>query len=282
MTIPFNLGIRAHDLGQLPLDQLMARIKDYEFTNIQFAITKSFPASAPDLQGLSPGTASYYRQAFQQQQINISVLGCYVNIIATDPQERQMALDSFKTHLRLARDFGASLVGTETGSTGHGFTTDNFTEEAFQKVVISVKELVAEAERFGVSIGIEAGLNHPLHSALLAKRLLTEVGSSNLQIILDCANLMSPDNYLRQTEIVEEALDLLGNRIAMIHLKDFTIENQTIKIVPVGHGLLDFKPILAYIKSQRPHLFATLEATTEPELRDSVDYLRKLYQQLEP
>lgn len=277
---PLHLGVRAHDFGVLPLNELLARVKHYGFTHVQLAVRKSFPDSVPKPAVLSPGTASYYGNAFRQAGIHISVLGCYVNIIAPDPVKRAEALDSFATHLRLARDFGASLVGTETGSVGAGYTKDNFTVEAYQAVVRAVRTMVAEAERFGTTVGIEAGQNHPLHSAPLARKLLEDVPSSNLQIILDCANLMSPDNCARQAKVVSEALELLGNRIAVVHLKDYKLEHGKIVIVPVGQGELDFKPILRYMKYERPHLHGILESTPECDMAGSIAYLKQLYEEV--
>lgn len=262
------------------MQELIEKIKSYHFTHIQFALKKSFPDSAPSLTAISPGTASYYGNAFRQAGIQIAVLGCYVNIVDTDPHKRAQALSAFNTHLRLARDFGASLVGTETGSVGLGYTTDNFTEEAFQEVVASVKAMVAEAERFGVTVGIEAGLHHPLYTAPLTRRLLDEVPSNNLQVILDCANLMSPTNYLHQEAIITEALKLLGNRIAVIHLKDFIVQEGAIKIVPVGQGWLEFEPILRYMKYERPHIQGILESTPESHLGESITFLQQIYESL--
>lgn len=280
MTVPLQLGIRAHDFGQLPLPELIGGIRQYGFSHIQFAVRKSFPDSVPEWEALSPGTAAYYGDAFRQAGIRIAVLGCYVNIVHSDPAERRRALDAFGTHLRLARDFGAGLVGTETGSVGSGYTEANFTEEAFERVVGSVREMVAEAERFGATIGIEAGLNHPMYTAQLTRRLLDLVPSPNLQVILDCANLMRPDNAQEQDTVVAEALELLGSRIAVIHLKDFRLEDGKIKIVPVGQGELRFEPILRYMKYKRPHIQGILESTPEPYIREAVQFLQALYREV--
>lgn len=280
VTPPLHLGIRAHDFGQIPLKDLIEKLQHYQFSHIQFAVMKSFPHSAPSLAILSPGTATYFGNAFRQAGIQIAVLGCYVNIVASDPKKRAQALADFSTQLRLARDFGASLVGTETGSVGDGYTPDNFTEEAFQEVVTSVTAMVQEAERFGVTVGIEAGLNHPLYTAALARRLLDAIPSNNLQIILDCANLMSPSNYLLQEDIIAEALELLGNRIAIIHLKDFVVQEGRIQMVPVGQGWLKFAPILHYMKYKRPHIQGILESTTEAHLEKSVAFIKRVYEEI--
>ncbi len=280
MAAPLHLGVRAHDFGRLPLPELTAKLSRYRFSHIQLAVHKSFPESVPALTALSPGTAAYFGEAFRQAGVRIAVLSCYVNIVDPDPAARQAALNAFGTHLRLARDFGASLVGTETGSVGKGYTAENFTGEAFRQAAMSVQALVTEAERFGVTVGIEAGINHPLHTAQLAHRLLTLIPSNNLQIILDCANLMTADNYRQQDTVIKEALELLGDRIAVLHLKDFTVNNGQIGIVPVGQGLLHFAPLLQYMKYKRPHIQGILESTPEDYMQGSIDFLQRLYDEV--
>lgn len=280
MTVPLNLGIRAHDIECASIDGLVSQLKKYPLSHIQLAPRKSFPASVPSLSALSPGAASYLGEALRQAGIRISVLGCYVNIVDADPTKREQALADFCTNLRLARDFGASLVGTETGSVGQGYTTANFTEESFLQVVESVSKMVACAECFGVTVGIEAGQNHPLYTVALTRRLLELIPSNNLQIILDCANLLSSDNFEQREEVIAEAIQTLGNRIAVIHLKDCILQDGQITMVPVGQGALPFAPILRYMKYERPHIQGILENTKEPHIAGSIQYLQSLYEQL--
>lgn len=277
MTVPLQLGIRAHDLGQVPLEELTEKMHQYGFNHTHFAIRKSFPDSISTIQQMTPGTANYFSSHFNHSGIKISILGSYVNIVAGDIEVRKAAIADFKKHIHLARDFGASMVATETGSVGKGYTEENFTEEAFQKALVSVKEMVAEAERFGVIVAIESGINHPVYTAPLAKRLVDEVSSPNLKIILDCANLMSVSNYKSQKEVVEEAFRLLDKEIIALHIKDFIVEDNKIKIVPVGHGWMDYEPIMKYAKYEKPHIYTSLEATTEPYLEKSVALIKEIY-----
>lgn len=275
-----NLGIRAHDLGQRDLQELCEQLKSYQFSNIQLAIKKSFPELVPSFQSLSPGIASFFGDYFARNGIKISTLGCYVNISSKDISVRKEALENFKTHLQLARDFRASIVGTETGSVGNGYTLENFTEEAYQIARSSVIEMVEYAEHFGATVGIEAGLNHPLYSAKLARRLVEEVQSPHLKIILDVANLINLENISKRDKILAEAIDLLHDDIAMIHLKDFTVHNGKLEIVPVGKGMLNFEPILSYLKRDRPFLHATLEETKGESIKPAIDYIQEIYHRL--
>ena len=275
-----NLGIRAHDLGQLEVQELCEKVKSYKFSNIQFAIKKSFPELVPSFQSLSPGIASFFGDYFARNGIKISTLGCYVNISSRDTSVRKEAIENFKIHLQLTRDFQASIVGTETGSVGNGYTSENFTEEAYQIARSSVIEMVEYAEQFGATVGIEAGLNHPLYSAKLARRLVEEVQSPHLKIILDVANLINLENASKCKEITMEAIDLLHDHIAMIHLKDLTIHNGKLEIVPVGKGILNFEPILSYLKHDRPLLHATLEETQGEAIKPAIDYIQAIYHHL--
>jgi len=275
-----NLGIRAHDVKASSLDELVQTVKDKGLSCVQLALAKSFPELNTSLGSLSPGLAKNIGNVFQQMNIQIAVLGCYINMIHPDQQERQKALDRFKEHIRYARDFGCSVVGTETGNVHAkmGFTVENFREKPFLDVVESVKELVNEAEKFGVIVGIEAGVNHPIYNPMLLKRLLDEVNSHNLQIIFDPVNLLTVENYIYQDEIFKEAIELFGDRIIIVHCKDFVIEDGKLKFASPGKGLLNYDLVMELIKPKKPYIQFLLESTTEPFIDDSIAFLHEKYE----
>ncbi|MEH7381602.1 sugar phosphate isomerase/epimerase family protein [Bacillus sp. JJ1533] len=275
-----NLGIRAHDVKASSLNELVQKIADKGLTSVQLALAKSFPELNTSLGSLSPGLGKHIGKAFQQKNIEIAVLGCYINMIHPDLEERQKGLERFKEHIRFARDFGCTVIGTETGNVHAkmGYTVDNFQEKPFLDVVESVKELVQEAEKFGVIVGIEAGVNHPVYSSSLLKRLLVEVHSNNLQVIFDPVNLLTVDNYRQQEEIIKEAIELLGDRIIIVHCKDFVIEEGQLKFAPPGKGLLNYDLVMELLKPKKPFIQFLLESTTEPFIDDSIAFLQRKYE----
>lgn len=275
-----NLGIRAHDVEASSLDGLAQSIADKGLSSVQLALGKSFPDLNTSLGSLSPGLGRYIGKAFQQKNIEIAVLGCYINMIHPNLEERQKALDRFKEHIRFARDFGCSVIGTETGNVNAkmGFTVDNFQEKPFLDVIESVKELVKEAEKFGVIVGIEAGVNHPVFNPILLKRLLDDVNSHNLQIIFDPVNLLTVENYNHQDEIFKEAIELIGDRIIIVHCKDFVIKDGKLKFAPPGKGQLNYDLVMKLIKSKKPYIQFLLESTTEPFIDDSIAFLQEKYE----
>lgn len=276
-----NLGIRGHDIEKNGLEELVEEIEKKGLTSVQLALSKSLDYVNTDLGSLSPGLAHYVGSTFQKHGIQIAVLGCYINMIHPDKVERRKGLERFKEHIRYARDFGCSIVGTETGNVNAEifYTTENFKEEPFQEVVESVRELVEEAEKFGVIVGIEAGVNHPIYSSKVMRRLLDCVNSNNLQVIFDPVNLLTIDNYKKQDEVFEEAFNLFGDRMVILHAKDFSVENQMLKPAAVGKGLLNYDLVMKLIKEKKPFINILMEDTQEPFIDESIVFLREKYNQ---
>ena len=275
-----NLGIRAHDLIGLSLERLPEEVSKLGLSSVQLALSKSFPELHIKNGSLTPGLANYIGSHFRNHNIQIAVLGCYVNIIHPDLSERRLLLELFKEHLRYARDFGCSIVATETGNVHEkmGYTTDNFTEEAYNEVVKSVSELVEEAEKFGVIVGIEPGVNHPIYSPKVMRRLIDDVKSSNLQVIFDPANLLTEENYKSQKIIFEEAFKLFGDRIVAVHAKDFSINEGKFEFVPVGEGLLDYETVFKYLKDTKPYINILMENTKGTFIESGISYLKGKYE----
>ncbi|MBM7541573.1 sugar phosphate isomerase/epimerase family protein [Amphibacillus cookii] len=274
-----NIGIRAHDVENKDILDLAQKLNQKEIHSIQLALKKSVKEWQISTASLNTGLAKYIANILHDKKINIAVLGCYINMIDPDLEQREQALDYFKAHLRLASDFGCSIVGSETGNVHSqmGYTTDNFTEAAFLKVVDSVQILVEEAERFGVIVGIEGGVNHPIYTPQLMKRLIDEVSSNHLQVIFDPVNYLTLDNYQRQMSIIDEAFSLFGDRIAIIHAKDFQIKDGQLYIVPVGHGQLNYAHLFTKIKVAKPMIPILLEETKEPYINQSIAKLTQIY-----
>jgi sugar phosphate isomerase/epimerase len=274
-----NFGIRAHDIENLPLEKLVKEISAKGLSSVQLALSKSFPGINTNLGSLSPGIAHHIGNEFRKNNIQIAVLGCYINMIHPDINERRKALDRFKEHIRYARDFGCSVVGTETGNvnTDIVYTEKNFKEEPFLEVVKSVTELVEEAEKFGVMVGIEGGINHPVYSPKMMKRLLDSVDSNNLQVIFDPVNYLTIMNYKSQEAVIEEAFELLGDRIVILHAKDFIIEDNCVKTTSVGEGLLNYGTVFKFIKEKKPFINIIIEETKEPSINRSISFLMEKY-----
>jgi L-ribulose-5-phosphate 3-epimerase len=274
-----RLGVRAHDFGKLPVEELAGRIAGKGFSCVQLAPPKAIAGFDTDLGRLSPGFACHVKEAFQRQHLQIAVLGCYINLADPDAGQRQRQLARFKEYLRHARDFGCSVVGTETGSVNPDFSfhPGNRGEEAFQTVLGSVREMVAEAERFGVFVGIEGVERYVISDPPRIRRLIDGIGSNNLQIIFDPVNLLSVENYRRQDAIITESFELFGDKIAILHAKDFVVEGGSLRSVLSGQGMLNYGLLMDLIKARKPYINILMEDTHPETVEDGVRFLRSFF-----
>lgn len=273
-----RLGVRAHDFGKLPVCELADRIAAKGFVCVQLAPTKAIAGFDDDDGRLSPGFAWQARRAFEKREIQIAVLGCYINLADPDAGRRARSLARFKEYIRHARDFGCSVVGTETGSLNRDFTfhPGNRGEEAFGAVRDGVRELVREAEKFGVFVGIEGVAHYVVSDVARLRRLVEEVDSGNLRIIFDPVNLLSPENHHHQEAIMREAFDRLGDRIAIVHAKDFLVEGDRLRSVPSGQGRLRHELLLALAQGRKPEISFLMEDTNPETVDASAQFLRNL------
>jgi sugar phosphate isomerase/epimerase len=271
-----SLGIRAHDFGKLPVKELARKLSSFGLTGIQLAPGKAIEGINADTGSFSPGLASHLRQEFESQGIRVAVLGCYVNIVHPDLAERGRLLARFKEHLRFARDFGCSMVATETASLNADWSyhPENGSERAFAEAVKSVAELVAEAEKFGVLVAIEGVSTHVMHSPRRLRQLLDSISSNNLQILFDPVNLLSLKNWSEQDRLMKESFDLFGERIVAIHAKDFRIENGIYRSVPAGLGQLNYPLLKDLLRQRKSYIDVLLEETTVETLPTSIACLR--------
>lgn len=81
------------------------------------------------------------------------------------------------------------------------------------------------------------------------KRLLDDIPSDNLGVIFDLSNLMNRDVYLNQRQIIDDAFDLLGDKIKVVHVKDFIIKEYDRAVPLFGTGLLDIKYLFTKIQT---------------------------------
>ncbi|MDT3390793.1 MAG: sugar phosphate isomerase/epimerase [Bacillota bacterium] len=273
-----NLGLRAHDVQIFDdVPNLAKRLSQLGFNYIQFAPRVSLQKTTQTGANVSFGLANQVKWDFAKYGIQIAVLGCYVNIIHPDETERQQALAQFKRYLARVNSFGGVLVGTETGSVDPQFnlTPDNYQPAVVDLAISQIKQMVAEAERLGVLVGIEPGVNHPLHDLATTKQMLDQVASPNVKIILDAGNLSTPAN----TDIVatiQQALDLFGDQIYAFHLKDFVMQNGRLQGVPVGEGVADLAGAVKLIEQKQPGAYVILDETPQEQFERSLERFKKM------
>ncbi len=251
-------GIRGHDLKTCGVKKTAEKCESIDFEYLQLVFEKTIP-------NFEQGKFSEkYAEQIKRElgDIKVAVLGSYIN--PSDPDEKQLEneLSAFKEKIHYASILKPIVVGTETGIYIEGKT---HTKEAYQYLLKNIKELVKEAEKYDVSVGIEGVHLFVINSPEVMKRLIDDVDSTNIKVIFDPCNLINEENYLNQDEMINSMFDLLSDKIAVFHAKDFVIENGSIKLVLPGEGLLNYELIFKRLSPDIPIIVEELdelEATT--------------------
>lgn len=274
-----QIGIRLHDTKPVSLEERLQIVKEQGFTCAHVALSKVIKEFPVDNGALTPGLAMYLKKLFWDKGIDLAVLGCYLNLAHPDPVQLSKIQNTYLAHIRFASILGCGVVGTETGAPNAEYKYEPAcrSEEALRLFIQNLRPVVAYAQAMGVILAIEPVRNHIVYDARRAKRVLEEIASPNLQIILDPVNLLGMDNYVEQTEVVEEAIDLLGDDVAVIHMKDFIVRDNSLVSVAAGTGELNYKPVIDFIRERKPFIHCTLEDTTPENAVAARKYISNMY-----
>ena len=277
-----QFGLRLHDAEKLPMEQLLPLVRKKGFTCAHLALSKTVKDVPCTPSALTPGYALYLRHLFEQNGIDIAVLGNYLNLAYPDETVLDAIREKYYAHISFASLLGCGMVGTETGcpNVEYKYCPECRTDAALAAFIKTLKPIVRCAEQYGVTLAIEPVARHIVYDAKRARTVLDEIGSHNLQILFDPVNMLSMENVDRREEVFAEAIELLGKDVAMIHFKDFVRQNADgqLKACGAGQGEMEnYTTILRFAKQEKPYVFATLENTTPENAEACRLYLQKQY-----
>ena len=273
-----NIGIRLHDTAPGTLEQRLGFAQRQGFTCAHLALSKTLTGfdmlRAPEL--MTDELADTVKSAFAAHRQQCAVLGCYLNLADPDGETRGQLQEIYKAHLRFARKIGATVVGTETNAPkGARFSGPvGRSEEAFRLFVDALRPLVRCAEETGVCLAVEPVSAHIISTPERAQRMLDALPSEHLRIILDAVNLLSFDTAERAEEIVADAIRRLGDKVCVLHMKDFEPAEGKLAARACGTGRMRYEHLLAFAKTRG--LPMTLENTRPDNAEAARLYLERI------
>ncbi len=272
-----NIGIRLHDTAPGTLRERLGFARDQGFSCAHIALSKVLPdfdmADAP--KKLTPELAEKVRADLADSGMECAVLGCYLSLTTPDEEALRKTQEIYKAHLRFSRLMGAGVVGTETPASpdsGLDWAACQ-SEEAFRMIVRNLAPLVRCAEEEDAYLAVEPVFSHIISTPERAERMLEALKSDHVRIILDTVNLLSWSNADRVEDIVEESIRRLGDRISVLHMKDYTLDAQNQKVLSTacGQGIMDYGRLLSFAGEKGIPM--TLEDTCPENARQARKYL---------
>ncbi|MEI7436881.1 MAG: sugar phosphate isomerase/epimerase family protein [bacterium] len=183
---------------------------------------------------------------------------------------RQMRIEA----LIKAADF-AHQMGLPAIITHLGFIPENPADPVFGEVVVAVRQIALHLKSLGMEFWFETGQETPV----TVLRLIQKVGTENMGINLDPANLIL---YGKGNPV--DALDVFGKYVKNVHAKDGLYPTDPMCLgqeVRVGEGRVRFPALIARLKEfgYTGEFIIEREITGEQQARDiavTVAYLQGL------
>lgn len=262
-------GIRGHDINADRFENLSATASKHGIEYLQLVLEKS-------IDGFSAGnfTAEYAEEIKTKlADAKVAILGSYIN--PSNPDDESLAVDiaKFKEKIQYARVLSPIAVGTETGIYKEGLTDS---EEAYMRVLATLKEIVAEAEKYDVNVGIEGVHCFVINTPQKMKRLVDDLDSNRVKVIFDPVNYLNIDNYKDQDKMIEDTFSLLGDKICVLHAKDFIVDNGEFKMVKPAEGMLNYQLIFEKMKEHNLDIPIICEEINEAEAGLAFDKLEEI------
>lgn len=155
------------------------------------------------------------------------------------PEYRAIRIDALKR----AADF-AKLLGVSDIVTHVGFLPENPADAEYIKIVAALREVAVHCQRLGVVFNFETGQETPI----TLKRCIKDIGTDNLGINLDPANLLM---YGKANPV--DAVTVFGEYVRSLHIKDGEYPTDGMALGherALGEGMVDFPALLSKLNDR--------------------------------
>ena len=270
-----EIGIFAKTFVRDSLEAVLDAVVAADLTAVQFNMICVLETSLPD--EINTMTTERVRRAFSQRRLSMAAVSGTCNLIHSDLEQRQTGIERVKTLIRACNALGTSIVTLCSGSCdaenmwrAH---PDNNKPQAWSDLLKALAELLPVAEKYGITLGIEPELANVINSAQKARRLIDELGSSQIKIIMDGANLLGANQLPQMQQILSKSIDLLAKDIVMVHAKDLAADSAQ-GHVAAGQGCLDYDHYLACLEKAGFEGPLILHGLSESQVGRSVSFLK--------
>jgi len=270
-----SLGIMATTFVRPTLDAVLDAAVSSGAHDLQFDLTCAGEPTLPT--HIDAALCDQIRHAFTTRHLTMAALSGTFNMIHPDPRQRAAGLAGLRTVLTACGMLGVAIVTLCTGTrdAAHMWRRhpDNDTPEAWADLTACLSDAVRAAEEHGVTLAFEPEVANVVDSTRKARRLLDEIASPRLKVVMDPANIFHRGELPQMDRMLEDAFDLLGRDIALAHAKDLDHDGDAGHL-PAGRGVLDYPRYLALLQHSGFTGAVVLHGLEESDVPSCVTFVR--------
>lgn len=239
-----KIGICSTDFSSGSVDEVFARIHSFGFHTTQFCFG-SIAGQEDILSAYDEALLARIQESARKYEVEICAINATFNMI--DPNEARLRenIRRMDTMCRACRYLDCRILtlctGTRNPENMWVHHPDNQNPESWQRMLEAMRQVVSLAEAYGIYVAVETEAANVVQTPILARRMLDEIHSDNLKMILDCANLFLPGFAHRENAhaTIQSAFDAFGDEVILAHGKDIA-DSDGIEFAPVGEGIVDY------------------------------------------
>lgn len=243
-----QLGIFAKTFPGSDPEQVLSAVRASGYATAQFNMACAGLPSMPD--AVADDTIAAVRAASGKTAISLSALSGTYNMVHPDKTIRHKGLRQLGVIIETAAALNIPLVTLCTGSRNTqdqwAHHPENTDPSAWAVMAAEMEKALTLAERYTVDLGIEPEQANIVTSASDAMRLMTEMASKRLRIVLDPANLFEQATAYEAAKIVARAVDITAGYVAMAHAKDRHADG---RFATAGQGVVDFPAFIEGLRA---------------------------------
>jgi sugar phosphate isomerase/epimerase len=204
------------------LQETIDKIKALGFTTVQLDL--DFRDMDMSTEALSSSCAAKIRKTFRNNNLPISCVSSYLNLVHPDPSKRKQNIDRLKKIISIARELGSPYVISETGT----FNADsdwvhdpkNKTEEGYEICRDIIADITEFAAQHDAEFLIETYVNNVIGSVEETLRLFADINNRHLGLLMDPTNYFESHNIDNMDSELNKIFDALSDKVRIAHAKD--------------------------------------------------------------
>jgi sugar phosphate isomerase/epimerase len=271
-----NIGIFAKTFPRPTLAATLDAVQAHGLNGVQFNWACAGLPSMPD--SIDAELIRQVRDEMESRSIAIAAVSGTFNMAHPDPHARAEGLRRFRVLAAACAGIGTSVITLCTGTRDPNEMwkrhPDNDTAEAWADMITCISQALRLAEEFNLTLAFEPEVANLIDTARKGRRLLDELQSPRLKVVMDAANLFRAGDLARMSAILHEAFELLGPDIILAHAKDLNHDGVA-GHEAAGTGVLDYDLYLKLLRANGYTGPLILHSLSEAQVDAAVAFLRR-------
>lgn len=241
-----NCGPAWNSWGDKPLDWCIDKIGEYGY--------EGFDVVYPKIQEIRPSEyedqVKKIKKAASKYNLAFSSIACHTTFVSPRYFDRENGINKFKKAIDDAQKMGAETVVTLVGDGYYDPPLYNLItrKDAWEQVVSATREVADYAKQYNIDVSIELLQGTIINDVESMLKLIELVDRPNVYCCVDVGTFYTT---VKPKMSVKEAIQKLGDRIKVVHVKDEVgfpniIQSQHVWF---GGGYVDFVEMSEALKS---------------------------------